>query len=71
MAAWTTDSQDLRAQGTLMYGVDPPVTDEDGGRIHGVDERLSTAALDWYAQFMRAIVLKVASVTNAPAQNAR
>ncbi|MBI3553843.1 MAG: M20/M25/M40 family metallo-hydrolase [Elusimicrobia bacterium] len=71
MAAWTTDSQDLRGRGTIMYGIDPPVTEEDGNRIHGVDERLSAAALDWYARFLREIVLKVAAGPAAASQKAR
>jgi acetylornithine deacetylase/succinyl-diaminopimelate desuccinylase-like protein len=62
MAAWTTDSQDLRGHGVIMYGIDPPVTEEDGDRIHGIDERLDLAALDWYGKFLREIVLKVAAV---------
>jgi acetylornithine deacetylase/succinyl-diaminopimelate desuccinylase-like protein len=60
MAAWTTDSQDLRARGTIMYGIDPPLTREDVERVHGDDERVPLAALDWYALYLRDIVVKTA-----------
>lgn len=71
MAAWTTDSQDLRARGTIVYGVDPPVTAADGERIHGADERLDLSALDWYARFLREVVLKVAAAPEGAAQKAK
>ncbi len=61
MTAWTTDSQDLRARGVITYGLIPPFTADDGGRMHGKDERIELAALDWYANFLRAVVLKVAA----------
>jgi acetylornithine deacetylase/succinyl-diaminopimelate desuccinylase-like protein len=60
MATWTTDSQDLRARGTIMYGIDPPMTSADLEREHGEDERLPLAALDWYAAYLRDIVVKTA-----------
>jgi acetylornithine deacetylase/succinyl-diaminopimelate desuccinylase-like protein len=60
MTAWTTDSQDLRARGVITYGLIPPFTAEDGGRMHGKDERIELAALDWYVNFLQAVVLKVA-----------
>ena len=60
MAAWTTDSQDLRARGTIMYGIDPPLTNDDLERVHGDDERVPLAALDWYALFLRDVVVKTA-----------
>ena len=60
MAAWT-DSQDLRARGIITYGIDPPLAPEDGERVHGKDERILLSALDWYAQYLRSIVLKLAA----------
>ncbi|MEK7383409.1 MAG: M20/M25/M40 family metallo-hydrolase [Elusimicrobiota bacterium] len=60
MAARTTDSQDLRARGVIMYGIDPPMTSEDAKRVHGEDERLPLAALDWYATYLRDIVVRTA-----------
>lgn len=60
LAAWTTDSQDLRARGVLVYGIEPPLSSADGERVHGRDERIALAALDWYAEYLKTIVLKVA-----------
>ncbi len=60
MAAWTTDSADLRARGTVVYGIDPPTTDEDDLRVHGDDERVSLSALDWFAEFLRDVVVSTA-----------
>lgn len=60
MAAWTTDSQDVRGHGTIVYGIDPPMTLEDIKHVHGEDERLPLAALDWYAVYLRDIVVKTA-----------
>ena len=60
MAAWTTDSQDLRARGTIMYGIDPPGTEDDQRRAHGEDERVPLAGLDWFALYLRDIVVKTA-----------
>jgi acetylornithine deacetylase/succinyl-diaminopimelate desuccinylase-like protein len=60
MAAWTTDGADIRGRGTIVYGVDPPTTDEDDMRIHGDDERISLSALDWYTDFLREVVLLTA-----------
>lgn len=61
MAAWSTDSQYLRARGVATYGIDPPLTEEDGERVHGKNERLSLAALDWYARYLRELVARAAS----------
>lgn len=61
MAAWTTDSQDLRARGAVMYGIDPPLAHEDLERVHGTDERVPLAALDWYVLYLRDIVVKTAA----------
>lgn len=60
MAAWTTDGADLRARGTVVYGIDPPTSDEDDLRIHGDDERISLTALDWYTDFLRDVVVLTA-----------
>lgn len=60
MAAWTTDGADLRARGTVVYGIDPPTTDEDDLRVHGDDERVSLSALDWFAEFLRDVVVATA-----------
>lgn len=60
MAAWTTDSQDIRGRGVIVYGIDPPMTLEDLKHVHGEDERLPLAGLDWYAVYLRDIVVKTA-----------
>ena len=61
MAAWTTDSADLRARGTIVYGVDPPTTDEDDLRTHGDDERVSLTGLDYFADFLRDVTVSMAA----------
>ncbi len=60
MTAWTTDSQDLRARGVITYGLIPPFTADDGSRMHGKNERIELAAVDWYTDFLKDVVLKVA-----------
>lgn len=60
MAAWTTDAQDLRARGVIVYGIEAPLSSWDEG-VHSKNERISLAALDWYVEFLRLIVLKVAA----------
>ncbi len=59
MAVWTTDSQDLRARGIITYGIDPPLSAEDGERVHGRDERIALKALDWYVRFLYEIVIEL------------
>jgi acetylornithine deacetylase/succinyl-diaminopimelate desuccinylase-like protein len=59
MAAWTTDSQDLRALGVIVYGIDPPLSADDGERVHGKDERILLEGLDWYVDYVREILLKL------------
>lgn len=61
MAAWTTDSEVFRRRGVIVYGIDPPLSEEDGMRVHGANERIAPAAVDWYARFLRALTLKVAA----------
>lgn len=60
MAAWTTDSQDLRGLGVVVYGIDPPLSAEDGERVHGKDERVLLEALDWYAVYLREVLVRLA-----------
>lgn len=71
MAAWTTDSADLRARGAVIYGINPPTTDEDERRIHGDDERVSLAGLDWFSDFLRDVVVATAGAGGAAAGRAR
>jgi acetylornithine deacetylase/succinyl-diaminopimelate desuccinylase-like protein len=51
MAAWTTDSQPLRALGIEMAGIDPPLSEYC---VHAKDERIPLAGLDWYAGLLSA-----------------
>jgi len=44
----------------VSIGIDPPMTHDDLERVHGNDERLPLAALDWYALYLRDIVVKTA-----------
>lgn len=60
MAVATTDAQDLRARGTLVYGIEPPFPAGDRARMHGDDERILLAALDWHVEHLWALVLDVA-----------
>lgn len=66
MTAWTTDGQDLRARGVITYGLIPPFTADDGGRMHGRNERIELSAFDWYVNFLRSVVLKVAAAEPRP-----
>lgn len=59
MAAWTTDSQDLRALGVVVYGIDPPLSSDDGERVHGKDERILLEGLDWYVDYIRELLLRL------------
>lgn len=59
MAAWTTDSQDLRGLGIVVYGIDPPLSLDDGERVHGKDERILLEGLDWYVLYVRDLLLKL------------
>jgi acetylornithine deacetylase/succinyl-diaminopimelate desuccinylase-like protein len=59
MAAWSTDSQELRARGIVTYGIDPPLSIDDGERVHGKNERIALDALDWYTRYLHRLVLKL------------
>ena len=65
MAPWSTDSRQLRLQGIVTYGVAVPMSAQDGQRVHGKDERLALAALDWYAAYLFEVVLTVAGAPAA------
>ena len=71
MAAWTTDAKSLRQRGTIVYGIEPPLSADDGERVHGKNERISLAALDWYARYLKAVVLRVAALDGSAKGNAR
>lgn len=61
MASWTTDASVLRARGAAVYGLDLPLSDDDGGRVHGKNERIDLRAFDWYVAFLSSIVRRVAA----------
>jgi acetylornithine deacetylase/succinyl-diaminopimelate desuccinylase-like protein len=60
MSSWTTDAASLRRRGIVVYGLDLPLSDDDGSRVHGKDERVALKALDWYVRFLGAVVRRVA-----------
>ncbi|MBI4346933.1 MAG: M20/M25/M40 family metallo-hydrolase [Elusimicrobia bacterium] len=60
MSAWSTDAQSLRARGTIVYGLDPPMTPEDADRAHGVDERIGIDSVNAYLRLLHAVTLKIA-----------
>ncbi len=61
MLTGATDSASLRAQGVPAYGIGPVVTEEDGNRIHGNDERLSIEGLGKFVEFLYHAVVEVAA----------
>jgi acetylornithine deacetylase/succinyl-diaminopimelate desuccinylase-like protein len=60
MTVGATDSAQLRAKGVQAYGVNTLVTDADGARMHGNDERVSVAGLEKFLEFLWAAVTDVA-----------
>jgi acetylornithine deacetylase/succinyl-diaminopimelate desuccinylase-like protein len=57
-----TDSRYLRAAGIASYGMDPmPVTESEGRRAHGVDERIPAPSLRTGLEFMHRLVLALAA----------
>jgi acetylornithine deacetylase/succinyl-diaminopimelate desuccinylase-like protein len=57
-----TDSRFLRQAGILAYGIDPlPVTEAEGRRAHGVDERIPVASLRTGAEFLYRLVIELAA----------
>ena len=64
MSAWSTDAQSIRARGTIVYGLDPPMTPEDADRAHGDDERIGIAAMNAYLRLLYSVTLKVAASPN-------
>ncbi|MFA6004320.1 MAG: M20/M25/M40 family metallo-hydrolase [Elusimicrobiota bacterium] len=59
LSPWSTDSRQLRAAGVRAYGISLPLSPDDGVRVHGKDERVDLAALDWYAAYLREVVAAV------------
>ena len=57
-----TDSRFLRRKGILAYGVGPiAISEPDGNRAHGIDERIPVASLRPGIEYFHKIVLKLAA----------
>ena len=57
LSPWATDSAQLRLHSVQAYGLAPfPLTEQDLGRMHGNDERISLDALDRGVQNLYRIV---------------
>ncbi|MGI8507936.1 MAG: M20 family metallopeptidase [Gemmatimonadaceae bacterium] len=62
LSAGVTDSARLRRLGVKAYGVLPfPLTADDEGRMHGVDERVPVAALGFGIRLVFGAVLRTAA----------
>jgi len=62
MSRGATDSRLMRAEGMQAYGIDPiAMTEEDGRRAHGVDERIPVASLEPAVEFLYRVVVELAS----------
>jgi len=56
-----TDSAQLRAKGVQAYGIGSVLTEEDGNRFHGNDERISVDGLRKFLEFTWLAVIDVAA----------
>ena len=61
MQTGATDSAQLRAKGVQAYGIGIPLGDDDLGRIHGNDERISLEALAQFTDYLWTVVTDVAA----------
>jgi acetylornithine deacetylase/succinyl-diaminopimelate desuccinylase-like protein len=60
MTVGATDSAQLRAKGVQAYGINTLVSDADGARMHGNDERVNIAGLGKFLEYLWAVVTDVA-----------
>jgi acetylornithine deacetylase/succinyl-diaminopimelate desuccinylase-like protein len=60
MTVGATDSAQLRAKGVQAYGINTLVSDADGARMHGNDERVSIAGLGRFLEYLWTVVTDVA-----------
>jgi len=61
MSNFVTDSRALRAAGILTYGFSGmALTDEDGSRAHGADERIPAGALRRAVEMTWSLVVALA-----------
>lgn len=61
MLTGATDSAQLREKGVHAYGLGPLVTEEDGARVHGNDERIHITGLGKFVQYLYECVVEVAA----------
>jgi hypothetical protein len=61
MLTGATDSAQLRAKGVQAYGIGSVMTEEEGNRFHGNDERLSVAGLRTFLEYVWLAVNEVAA----------
>jgi acetylornithine deacetylase/succinyl-diaminopimelate desuccinylase-like protein len=67
MSRGATDSRFLRAHGIPAYGINPiALSDADGQRMHGVDERIPAAGLRPAVEFLYRLVVELAGARAAP-----
>ena len=60
MLTGATDSAQLRAKGVQAYGIGSVMTEEDGNRLHGNDERISVQGLRTFLEFVWLAVTDIA-----------
>lgn len=60
MTVGATDSAQLRAKGVQAYGLNTLVSDADGARMHGNDERVNIAGLGRFLEYLWTVVIDVA-----------
>jgi acetylornithine deacetylase/succinyl-diaminopimelate desuccinylase-like protein len=65
MLTGATDSAQLRERGVQTYGIGPGATEEDSGRVHGNDERVSVAGLKMFLEYVYRAVVELAGVPEA------
>ncbi len=62
MSRGATDSRHLRARGVQAYGISPlAVSEADGRRAHGIDERIPQKSLRSGVEFFHRLVLELAA----------
>ncbi len=62
MSRGATDSRFLRAEGIPAYGIDPlALTEDDGRRAHGIDERIPADGLRPAVEFLYRVVIELAA----------
>lgn len=62
MSRGATDSRYLREAGIPSYGIHPvALTEEDGRRAHGIDERIPASSLRSGVEFLHKLVLELAA----------